>query len=105
MYTIQEYRYADAYEENRYIIVDNDNFDAFGEHYSLNEAIDLCKQENEELFKQLKDSNEEHLHEIARLFMNQYSFKSMSLDEWLTENSENLSDDEKNIGYYILNLF
>lgn len=49
--------------------------------------------------------NEEHLHEIARLFMDQYSFKPMSLDEWLTENSENLSDDERNLGYYILDLF
>jgi len=49
--------------------------------------------------------NEEHLHELARLFMYQFSFELMSLDEWLAEHSEELTDDERNLGYYILGLF
>lgn len=49
--------------------------------------------------------NEDQLHGLAILFMNQFSFKPMSLDEWLSENSEELTDDERNLGYYILNLF
>lgn len=49
--------------------------------------------------------NEDQLHELARLFMGQFSFPQISLDEWLFEHSEELTDDERNLGYYILNLF
>lgn len=49
--------------------------------------------------------NVEHLHELARLFMYQFSFEPLSLDEWLSQHSEDLTDDERNLGYYILNLF
>ena len=49
--------------------------------------------------------NENNLHELARLFMGQFNFEVLSLDEWLIEHSEELTDDERNLGYYILNLF
>ena len=49
--------------------------------------------------------SEEKLHNIARLFMDQFCFASASLDEWLIENREELSDDERNLGYAILELF
>lgn len=49
--------------------------------------------------------NEEKMHELARLFMDQFNFEALSLDEWLTIHSEDLTDDERNLGYYILNLF
>jgi hypothetical protein len=49
--------------------------------------------------------NEDHLHQLARLFMSQFSFKQLSLDEYLLEYSEELTDDERNLGYYILELF
>jgi hypothetical protein len=46
------------------------------------------------------------LHELARLFMDQFSFKrDMSLDEFLSEYREKLTDDERNLGYCILQLF
>lgn len=51
------------------------------------------------------DISEEKLHNIARLFMGQFCFHSASLDEWLIENREELSDDERNLGYAILELF
>lgn len=51
-------------------------------------------------------TNEEKLHELARLFMDQFSFKrDMSLDEFLHEHNERLTDDERNLGYHILSLF
>ena len=50
--------------------------------------------------------NEEHIHELARLFMDQFKqLKPYSLDEFLLEYSEALTDDERNLGYYILTLF
>ena len=49
--------------------------------------------------------DEDKLHELARLFMYQFAFESMSLDEWLSVHSEDLTDDERNLGYYISSLF
>ena len=50
---------------------------------------------------------EEKLHELARLFMDQFTFSESksSLDEYLIEYSEELTDDERNLGYHILNMF
>jgi hypothetical protein len=51
-------------------------------------------------------TTEEKLHELAILFMNQFSFKrGMSLDEFLSEYSEELTDDERNLGHHILSMF
>jgi|LauGreDrversion4_2_1035121.scaffolds.fasta_scaffold2026249_1 hypothetical protein len=50
-------------------------------------------------------TSEEKLHNIARLFMNQFCYTPASLDEWLYEHSEELTDDERNLGYAILELF
>ena len=52
-----------------------------------------------------KTMDVEDLHELARLFMYQFTFQPMSLDEWLSEHSEDLTDDERNLGYYILKQF
>ena len=49
--------------------------------------------------------DENQLHELARLFMDQFPFEHMSLDEWLHEHSEDLTDDERNLGHYISSLF
>jgi hypothetical protein len=49
--------------------------------------------------------DEDQLHELARLFMYQFNRELMSLDEYLVEYSEELTDDERNLGYHILNLF
>lgn len=49
--------------------------------------------------------DEDKLHELARLFMYQFAFEPMSLDEWLSVHSEDLTDDERNLGYYILKQF
>jgi len=49
---------------------------------------------------------EETLHELALLFMSQFSFGSgKSLDEFLSEHSEELTDDERNLGHHILQMF
>lgn len=48
---------------------------------------------------------EEKLHELARLFMGQFNFTQMSLDEYLLTYSEQLTDDERNLGHFILSLF
>lgn len=49
---------------------------------------------------------EEHIHQLARLFMDQFSqLKPYSLDEFLLEYDDKLTDDERNLGYYILTLF
>ncbi len=48
---------------------------------------------------------QEDLHELARLFMYQFNRKLMSLDEYLCQYNEELTDDERNLGYYILDLF
>lgn len=48
----------------------------------------------------------ENLHELARLFMYQFPEKKpLSLDEWLCEYSEELTGEQKELGYYILELF
>ena len=49
--------------------------------------------------------NEDHLHELARLFMSLNYLKQLSLDEYLLEYREELTDEERNLGYYILELF
>jgi hypothetical protein len=48
--------------------------------------------------------DQDKLHELARLFMYQFSFNPLSLDEWLLEYGEELTDDERNLGYFILDL-
>ena len=48
--------------------------------------------------------DQDKLHELTRLFMYQFSFKPLSLDEWLLEYGEELTDDERNLGYFILDL-
>ena len=48
--------------------------------------------------------DQDKLHELARLFMYQFYFKPLSLDEWLLEYGEELTDDERNLGYFILDL-
>lgn len=49
---------------------------------------------------------EETMHELALLFMKQFSFGlNLSLDEFLDEHSEDLTDDERNLGHHILQMF
>ena len=48
--------------------------------------------------------DEDRLHNIARLFMYQFCYTIKSFDEWLEEHGEELSDDERNLGYAILEL-
>lgn len=44
MYTIEEYNdFYNEFEETRYIIVDRDGYDFFGEHYDIEEALAICK--------------------------------------------------------------
>ena len=49
--------------------------------------------------------NEDQLHELARLFMNQFIYEPLSLDDFLYEYKSALSEDELTLGKYILNLF
>jgi hypothetical protein len=50
--------------------------------------------------------NEDQLHELARMFMNNFlHLEPLSLDEFLLEYEESLTVDQITIGYYILNLF
>jgi hypothetical protein len=49
--------------------------------------------------------NENTLHELARLFMVQFDFEQMSLDEYLVEHSDELTEEQYKLGYYILSLF
>lgn len=49
--------------------------------------------------------NEDQLHELARLFMNQFIYEPLSLDDFLYEYKSALSEDELNLGKYILSLF
>jgi hypothetical protein len=54
----------------------------------------------------MKAIEEQKLHELAVLFMDQFSIGSdLSLDEFLHEHGEELTDDERNLGYHILSLF
>ena len=50
--------------------------------------------------------DEEKLHELARLFMNQFKFKrDVSLDEFLFVHEEDLSIEERVLGNFILEQF
>ena len=54
----------------------------------------------------MKTINEDQFHELARIFMNNFpQLKPLSLDEFLLEYDELLTEDQKAIGYYILELF
>jgi hypothetical protein len=54
----------------------------------------------------MKTLNEDQLHELARMFMNNFlQLEPLSLDEFLLEYDEMLTEDQKAIGYYILELF
>lgn len=49
---------------------------------------------------------ERDLHEMARLFMKQFpTLKLMSLDEFLYEYDTVLTNEQKELGYAILNMF
>ena len=50
--------------------------------------------------------NEEQLHELAILFMYQFpELKLMSLDEFLYEYETVLTEEQRELGYGILNMF
>lgn len=50
--------------------------------------------------------NEDQLHELARMFMEQFPLlEPMSLDEFLMENGNALYPEQLNLGLYILSLF
>lgn len=50
--------------------------------------------------------NLENLHELARLFMYQFpKLESMSLDDFLCEYENVLTEEQKELGYAILNMF
>lgn len=49
---------------------------------------------------------EEKLHELARLFMYQFpNLEESSLDEFLMDNRDELTDEQYELGTYILTLF
>jgi hypothetical protein len=49
---------------------------------------------------------EDNMHELARLFMYQFpTLKPMSLDEFLSEYTTVLTDEQKELGYHILEMF
>jgi hypothetical protein len=49
---------------------------------------------------------EEQLHELARMFMYQFpELTPLSLDEFLLEYQESLTQEQINLGYAILELF
>jgi hypothetical protein len=54
----------------------------------------------------MKTLNENQAHELARTFINQFlTLEPLSLDEFLIEYKESLTEDQKAIGYFILSLF
>jgi len=54
----------------------------------------------------MKTINEDQAHELARMFMKQFlQLEPLSLDEFLEENEEYLTDNQKAIGYFISGLF
>lgn len=56
----------------------------------------------------MKTINEEQLHELARLFMEQFTFMNfnkLSLDEFLMEYEIILSEEELSLGKHILSMF
>ena len=73
------------------------NWDLIVEH-CINQIVPT-----EKVTKQL--SQENNLYEIARLFMWQFNFPITSLDKYLSMYGEELTDDERNLGYYILEQF
>lgn len=49
---------------------------------------------------------EDKLHEFARMFMYQFpDLETLSLDEFLIEYRDELTDEQYNLGNYILTLF
>lgn len=49
---------------------------------------------------------EDDMHEMSRLFMQQFpTLEMMSLDEFLYEYETVLTDEQKELGYAILNMF
>lgn len=54
----------------------------------------------------MQEAIERDLHEMARLFMQQFpTLEMMSLDEFLYEYDTVLTDEQKELGYAILNMF
>jgi len=53
----------------------------------------------------MKEIDEEKLHELARLFMYQLDLPMYSLDEFLLEHGDILTDEERALGYHILEMF
>ena len=50
--------------------------------------------------------SEDQLHELARLFMSQFlTLEPLSLDEFLSEYAEALTDEQCNLGHTILEMF
>jgi hypothetical protein len=50
--------------------------------------------------------NEDHLHELARMFMYQFpTLEQLSLDDFLEKHAHALSAEQYNLGVYILELF
>ena len=50
--------------------------------------------------------NEDQSHELARMFMNNFlHLEPLSLDEFLVEYEDNLTEDQLVIGYAILDMF
>jgi hypothetical protein len=50
--------------------------------------------------------NEDQTHELARMFMNNFlHLEPLSLDIFLLDYDELLTEDQKSIGYFILGLF
>jgi hypothetical protein len=48
---------------------------------------------------------EDQLHELANLFMSQFVYEPCSLDDFLYDYKATLTEDELNLGNYILKLF
>ena len=49
---------------------------------------------------------ENDMHELARMFMYQFpTLESMSLDEFLYKYSEELTDEQNELGHHILDMF
>lgn len=48
---------------------------------------------------------EDQLHELARLFMSQFPLKPHSLDEFLMEYHDQITVEQRKLGFYILEMF
>lgn len=53
----------------------------------------------------MKEIDEEKLHELARLYMYQLNLPLHSLDEFLMEHENKLTEEQKWLGYHILEMF